>query len=100
MHLLLADLRFALRQLLRNPGFTAAAVLTIALGIGTVTATFSVVNAAILRALPFERPERLEFIWGTHGPEHEIRGASFLEVQDWRDGSRAFEGISAYDETS
>jgi len=97
---LFGDLRFALRQLLRNPGFTIAAVLTIALGIGAVTATFSVVNAAILRAFPFHDPGRLEFIWGTYGPEHEIRGASFPEVQDWRDGSRAFEGISAYDEIS
>ncbi len=97
---LIGDLRFALRQLLRNPGFSAAAILTIALGIGAVAATFSVVNAAILRALPFTAPERLEFIWGTYGPEHEIRGASFLEVQDWSRGSRSFESISAYDEAS
>ncbi len=100
MAALFGDLRFALRQLLRNPGFATAAILTIALGIGAVTATFSVVNAAILRGLPFVAPERLAFIWGTYGPEHEIRGASFLEVQDWGANSRTFEAISAYGETS
>lgn len=97
---LIGDLRFAVRQLLRNPGFTVTAVLTIALAIGTATATFSIVNAALLKSLPFREPERLEFIWGTHGPEHEIRGASFLEVQDWREQSRTFADISVYNETS
>ena len=53
------DLRFAFRQLLKNPGFTAVAVLTLALGIGGSTAIFSLINGVILRPLPFFEPERL-----------------------------------------
>jgi hypothetical protein len=57
------DLKFAFGQLLRNPGFTAVAVLTLALGIGANTAMFSLINAAMLRALPFVDPDRLMVVW-------------------------------------
>src|SRR6266567_3377871 len=57
------DLRFAFRQLVKNPGFTAVAVFTLALGIGATTAIFSVVYAVVLRPLPFPESERLVAIW-------------------------------------
>src|SRR5438046_8885325 len=57
------DLKFAFRQLLKNPGFTAVAVITLALGIGACTAIFSLINAALLRTLPFPEADRLAVIW-------------------------------------
>src|SRR6266508_6721466 len=60
---LMQDLRFSVRMLCKNPGFTAAAVLTLALGIGACTAIFSLINAALLRALPFPDSDRLVVLW-------------------------------------
>ena len=97
MSTLLQDLKFGLRTLAKNPGFTAVAALTLALGIGANTAIFSVVNAVLLRPLPFPDADRLVSIRLDH-PKRGIHNAyeSYPEITDWRDQSRSFESIAAY----
>ena len=90
------DIRFGLRMLARNPGFTTVAVLTLALGIGANTAIFSVVNAVLLKPLPYADPDRLAVIWVT---EPSAPGGLFPntgpDFRDWQDMNRSFEGMSA-----
>ena len=92
MRTLVQDLRYALRMLLKNPGFTAVAMLTLALGIGANTTVFSVVNALVLRPLFVSRPGELAFVQNsTFGPGH-----SFPNYRDLRDGNHVFTGLIAY----
>src|SRR5258705_9825273 len=95
------DLRFGLRMLLKKPGFTLIAVLTMALGIGANTAIFSVVNAVLLNPLPFEEPERLIKIYGHFlATSQDNMSASIPEFTDYREQTQSFEQIAGYDDFS
>jgi putative ABC transport system permease protein len=93
------DLRFAFRMLVKNPGFTAVAVLTLALGIGANSALFSLVNTVLLSPLPFAETERLMFLRETDLPNNIDDGAvSGPNYLDWQDGSQSFAamGVAAF----
>jgi predicted permease len=95
------DLRYAVRTLTKSPGFTIVAALTLALGIGANTAIFSVVNAVILRPLPYQEPERLVMLIGNvKRVQVERRGTSYADYFDWRDQSKSFDGMSLLDSAS
>jgi putative ABC transport system permease protein len=89
------DLRFALRSLRRNPGFTAVVVLTLALGIGANTAIFSVINAVMLTPLPYRDPQQLVMLWETR-PGGDRPLVSYPNFKDWRQRQRGFEDIAVY----
>jgi putative ABC transport system permease protein len=94
------DIRFALRALRRNAGFTAIVLLTLALGIGANAAIFSVVDAVVLRALPYPNGDRLVVVWGNlHRPGVEEIPASAGEFVDYRDSARTVDGLAAYETT-
>ncbi|HEV8182122.1 MAG TPA: ABC transporter permease [Candidatus Angelobacter sp.] len=88
------NLRLALRRLKNNPGFTVVAVLTLALGIGANTAMFSIVNAVLLRPLPYRDPQRL-ILLAEHWPQFPRLSLSYLNYKDWRDQSHSFEAVGA-----
>ncbi|MEK6286941.1 MAG: ABC transporter permease [Acidobacteriota bacterium] len=101
MEALLQDLRYGGRMLARNPGFASIAVLSLALGIGANTAIFSVVNAVLLRSLPFHEPDRLVMVW------EDVSFAGFprntpapANYADWKSQNQVFEDIGALDERS
>ena len=90
------DLRQAFRGILKQPGFTFVAVLTLALGIGANTAIFSVINALILNPPHFVEPDRVVSIWRTGKDERRKGPASYLDLQEWTAQSRSFETIAGY----
>lgn len=97
METLWQDLRYGMRALVKNPGFTAVALITLALGIGVNTAIFSVVNAILLRPLPYKAPDRLVMIEGNFlRLDMENLGASPPEFNDYREQTHSFELMAAF----
>jgi putative ABC transport system permease protein len=96
MSSLLQDVEYAVRMLVKGRGVTVAAVLTLALAMGAVTAIFSVVDAVVIRPLPYEEPEKVVMVWETYDPsgfdEMFVSAPDFI---DWREQNRVFEHIAA-----
>ncbi len=94
---MLNDLRYALRMLTKSPGFSMIAIVTLALGIGANSAIFSVVDAVLLRPLPFKNPEQLMMVWGYLPREHELhQSQSYPDYADFRDQNKTFVSMAAY----
>ena len=97
METLWNDLRYGWRMLRRNPGFTAVALLTLAIGIGANAAIFSIINTVLLRPLPFPDSNRLVFVWETYANRNVTQGvAAPPELLDWRAMSRSFSQLSGF----
>src|SRR6186713_1451255 len=96
METFLQDLRYALRGMRRSPGFTAAAILTLALGMGATTAIFSVIRAVLLAPLPYAEPDRRVMIW-SRWVGFDKTWLSEQEVVDYRTQSRTLSAVAAWD---
>jgi putative ABC transport system permease protein len=95
METLIKDVRYGIRMLLRRPAFTVIAVIALALGTGANTAIFSVVNAVLLRPLPFNNPDQLVKLWETFLPDG-WGSVSAANLKDWREQNNVFSEIAAY----
>jgi len=94
---MIQDLRYGVRMLFRQPGVSAVVLLTLALGIGMNTAIFSIVNAALLRPLPFKEPARLVTMWESNAAKGEFHGAvGGANFTDWKNQNQVFESLAAY----
>src|SRR4029079_10475995 len=98
-HPMLRDLRYAVRMLAKSPGFTAAAILTLALAIGANTAIFSVINSVLLRPLPYHDAGRLAMIWSAFRERHWTENIVYPGYyQDWKAQSHSMEDMAAFEE--
>src|SRR5207247_221132 len=89
------DLKFAIRQLLKNPGFTAVAVLTLALGIGANTAIFSAINGVLLKPLPYSEPGQLVMVYEDEtGDGRGLNAVAGGVFTDWKEQATSFESLS------
>lgn len=96
---MLRDLRYAVRMLAKSPGFTAAAILTLALAIGANTAIFSVINSVLLRPLPYRDAGRLAMIWSEFPERHWTQNIVYPgDYQDWKAQSHSMEDMAAFEE--
>lgn len=91
------DVRFAARSLARMPGFTAIAIIVVAVGIGANTAVFSVINSVLLKPLPYPQPQSLVQLM-ENGPQGSFSGASVPKFNIWRQQTGIFEYVAAYDQ--
>ena len=99
MTAIIQDFRFALRMLRKSPGFTAIAVITLALGIGANTAIFSIVNAVLLKPLPFPEPDRLLYVTSGFSNQKDVArpfAISYPDFLDWRANAKSFSGMASY----
>lgn len=93
---MLRDLRFAVRSLLKRPGFSLVIIVTLALGIGANTGVFSVVNAVLLSPLPYKQPERLFAVWAKSQKQNLTQQpVSYLNYLDWKEQNQSFEHLAA-----
>src|SRR6184192_3302248 len=90
------DLKYALRMLAKAPGFTAIAMLTLALGIGANSAIFSVIDALLLRPLPFPKPNELIAVWSKVQGDTERETGSFPDYANIREQSQTVESLFAF----
>ncbi len=94
------DLRFAVRQLRKHPAFALTVIVVFALGLASSVAMFGFVDAALIKPLPYHDPTRLVMLFGARpdlAPAQTRGGASYLNFVDWRERSRAFTTMAAYD---
>ena len=96
MQTLFQDLRYGARQLLKRPGFTFLAIVSMALGIGANTAIFSLVDTVVFRPLPVKNPSELQELYGTLNNGADISIQSYLNYKDYRDRNQVFSGLIAY----
>ena len=90
------DFRFALRMLLKNKGVTIVATIALALGIGVNATVFTLVNAVLIKGLPFENPDEIVFLRSRNQVEGSERGLSYPDLRDWREQNQSFQGLAAY----